>query len=25
LLLASAVPRHIILGRSRIADFRATV
>ncbi len=25
LLLAGAVPRHIILGRSRIADFRATV
>jgi hypothetical protein len=25
LLLAGAVPKHIILGRSRIADFRATV
>ena len=25
LLLAGAVPRHITLGRSRIADFRATV
>jgi hypothetical protein len=25
LLLAGAVPRHINLGRSRIADFRATV
>ena len=25
LLLAGAVPRYIILGRSRIADFRATV
>lgn len=25
LLLAGAAPRHIVLGRSRIADFRATV